>query len=90
MIPRWLYLLPEPERDMATTPPAKPRSTLALTLVTIGMGLFGLERIGLDKVEGPNKAVHLDPNLLSSLVIAPFILIVAGAVVFMVGRMRRR
>jgi hypothetical protein len=76
---------------MATTPPAKPKkSTLAWTLVILGMGLFSIEQFGLDKIEGPNKAVHLDPNLLSVLVIAPFALVIAGAVVFMVGRMRRR
>jgi hypothetical protein len=75
---------------MAITPPTKPKSTIAWTLVIVGMGLFSVEQFGLDKIEGPTKSVHLDPNLLSILVIAPFILIIAGAVVFMIGRMRRR
>jgi hypothetical protein len=75
---------------MATTPPTKPKSRTAWTLVILGMALFSIEQFGLDKIEGPTKSVHLDPNLLSALVIAPFILVIAGAVVFMVGRMRRR
>jgi hypothetical protein len=33
--------------------------------------------------------VRLDPNLLGVLVIAPFALIIAAAIVFMVGKMRR-
>jgi hypothetical protein len=75
---------------MATTPPTKPKSRTAWILVILGMALFSIEKFGLDKIEGPTKSVHLDPNLLSALVIAPFILVIAGAVVFMVGRMRRR
>ena len=38
---------------------------------------------------GGNQAVHLDPNLLGVLVIAPFALFGAAAIVFMVGKMRR-
>lgn len=67
----------------------KPYVKLASTLVVLGMGLFGLERFGLGKFEGSDHAVHLDGTLLSILVIAPILLIIAGAVVFMVGRMRR-
>jgi hypothetical protein len=70
-------------------PNAKPDVKLASTLVLFGMGIFAIERFGLSRIEGPTGGVHLDPNLLSVLVIAPLVLVVAGAVVFVVGRMRR-
>ena len=72
------------------SPGARPHLKLASTLVFAGVTLFGLEQFGLDKIEGPTRSVHLDPNLLSLLVIAPFVLVVAGAIVFLAGRMRRR
>lgn len=75
---------------MATIPPPKSRSSAPAVLVSLGAGLFTLERLGLSKIEGPDKSVHLDPNLLSALVIVPVLLVVAGAVMFVVGRMRRR
>ena len=62
---------------------------LAYTLVLVGMGLFSLEQFGLGKLEGPNHSFHLDSTLLSILVIAPIVLVAAGAVIFMVGKMRR-
>lgn len=67
----------------------KPYIKLASTLVLFGMGLFTLERYGLSRIEEPGNPLHLDSNLLSLLVIAPLVLIAAGAIVFVVGRMRR-
>jgi len=67
----------------------KPYVKLASTLVLLGSGLFALERFGLGRIEGPTHSVHLDGAVLSILVIAPVALVLAGAIVFMVGRMRR-
>jgi hypothetical protein len=69
----------------------KPYIKLAATLASIGAGMFMLERYGLNELRGLNggQGVHLDPNLLGILVIAPFALILAAAVIFMVGKMRR-
>lgn len=73
------------------TPPNKPYLRLAYTLIVLGMGLFALERFGLDGLAGSeHKALHLDPTLLSILVLAPVVLVVAGCVTFVVGSMRRR
>lgn len=74
---------------MATQPGMKPYVKLASTLVVVGMGLFSLEQFGLGKLEGPDHSFHLDGTVLSILVIAPVALVAAGAVVFMVGKMRR-
>lgn len=70
----------------------KPYVKLAATLASLGTGLFFLERFGLTELKGlsATQAVHLDPNILGLLVIAPFVLIIAGAIVFMVGKMRRQ
>ena len=67
----------------------KPYVKLASTLVVVGMGLFSVEQFGLGKLEGPGHNVHLDGTVLSLLVLAPVALVAAGAVVFMVGKMRR-
>ena len=67
----------------------KPYVKLAYTLVLVGMGMFSVEQFGLGKLEGPNHSFHLDGTLLSILVIAPIVLVAAGAVIFMVGKMRR-
>lgn len=73
------------------SPKARPHVKLAATLVFAGMIIFGIERFGLGELKGQgNGRLDLDPNLLSILVIAPIVLVVAGAVVFMVGGMRRR
>lgn len=74
---------------MATSPPPKSRSSLPAILVSLGAGMFTLERLGLSRLEGPDKTVHLDPNLVSALFIVPVLLVVAGAVMFVAGRMRR-
>jgi hypothetical protein len=66
----------------------KPYVKLASTLVLLGMGIFGLERYGLGRLEA-GQPVHLDGTLLSLLVIIPVVLVIAGALVFIVGRMRR-
>lgn len=73
---------------MATQGP-KPYVKLASTLVLLGMGLFTLERYGLSRMEEPGHPLHLDGNVLSLLVIAPLLLVAVGAIVFVVGRMRR-
>ena len=69
----------------------KPYIKLAATLASLGAGMFLLERYGLNELRGMNggEGVRLDPNLVGLLVIAPFVLIIAAAVVFMVGKMRR-
>lgn len=68
----------------------KPYMRLAYGLILFGIGLFMLERFGLTTLSGPNHdAVHLDPTLLSAMVIAPVVLVLAGCLVFMVGKMRR-
>lgn len=69
----------------------KPYMKLAATLASIGAGLFMLERYGLNELKGFNsgEGIHLDSNLLGLLVIIPFALILAAAVIFMVGKMRR-
>lgn len=67
----------------------KPYVKLASTLVLLGMGMFTLERYGLGRAEGTSHSIHIDPNVLSLLVIVPLVLIAAGAIVFMVGRIRR-
>jgi hypothetical protein len=71
--------------------PQKPYIKLAATLAGLGGALFFLERYGLNELKGLNggQGFKLDPNLLGLLVIAPFALILAAAIVFMVGKMRR-
>lgn len=67
----------------------RPYVKLASGLVIGGMALFSLEQFGLGKLSSPDHPIHLDSNLVSLLVLAPIVLILAGAVVFVVGRMRR-
>jgi hypothetical protein len=67
----------------------KPYIKLASTLVLLGMGMFTLEQYGLARLDAPAHSMHIDPNVLSLLVLAPMALIVGGAVVFVVGRIRR-
>lgn len=67
----------------------KPYVKLASTLVLLGMGIFTLKRYGLGRAEGPARSMHIDPNVLSLLVIAPLALVATGAIVFVVGRIRR-
>jgi hypothetical protein len=74
----------------APTSRAKPYVTLASRLVFAGMILFGIEQFGLDRLKSPDKSIQLDPNLLSALVIVPILLVIAGALIFVVGRMRGR
>ncbi len=66
----------------------KPYVKLAATLASLGMGFFFIERFGLDQLR-KNDMVHIDGTVLSILVLAPFVLIISGALVFMVGKMRR-
>lgn len=75
---------------MAPAPTTKPYVKLAQTLIIIGMGIFALERLGLSQMSGPGQTrMHLDGTLLSVLVLAPIVLVVAGCLIFMVGKMRR-
>jgi hypothetical protein len=67
----------------------KPYIKLASTLTLLGMGLFTLEQYGLTRMEEPGHPLHLNGTVLSLLVIAPLALVVAGALVFVVGKMRR-
>lgn len=67
----------------------KPYVKTASTLVVIGSGLIMLERYGLSEMIGTGQA-HLDPNLLSAMVLAPVALIIAGCAVFVIGSMRRK
>ena len=69
--------------------PTKPYVKLASTLVLVGMGIFTLERYGLQRIEEPGNPLHLGSIVLSLLVIVPVVMVIAGALVFMVGRMRR-
>ena len=71
-------------------PTTKPYVKLAQTLIIVGMGIFALERLGLSQMAGPGRTpVHLDGTVLSLLVIAPVVLVLAGCLVFMIGKMRR-
>jgi hypothetical protein len=67
----------------------KPYVKLASTLVVVGMGLFSVEQFGLGKLEGNGHSIHLDSTILSILVLTPLVLIVAGAVIFVIGKIRR-
>jgi hypothetical protein len=67
----------------------KPYVKLASTLVLVGTGLFSLEQYGLGRLEGADHSVHIDGTLLSVLVIVPLALVAVGAVVFVVGKLRR-
>lgn len=68
----------------------KPYVKLASTLVSLGIGIFFLERMGLSELRNAGgDGIHLDGTLLSILVLAPVVLVAAGCIVFMVGRMRR-
>ncbi|HEY9011381.1 MAG TPA: hypothetical protein VIN06_10205 [Devosia sp.] len=76
---------------MPTKPSTKPYVKLAYGLIIAGMAIFMLERFGLSNMSGPNHTpLHLDGTLLSIMVIAPVVLVVAGCLTFMVGRMLRR
>lgn len=66
----------------------KPYVKLAATLASLGIALFFLERFGLSEMRQLGT-FHVDGTLLSIMVIAPIILVIAGALVFMVGKMRR-
>jgi heme/copper-type cytochrome/quinol oxidase subunit 2 len=67
----------------------KPYVKLASSLVLVGSGLFSLEQFGLTRIEGDTHSVHLDGTILSLMVIVPIALVLAGAIVFMFGKMRR-
>ena len=67
----------------------KSYAKLAYTLILFGMGIFMFERFGLQGMRTAYPNMHIDGNLLGILVIAPVVLVLAGCVVFMIGRMRR-
>ncbi|WP_326867029.1 hypothetical protein [Devosia sp.] len=66
----------------------KPYVKLASTLASLGLGIFFIERFGLSELQ-KNGTIHIDGTILSIMVLAPIVLVLAGAVVFMVGKMRR-
>jgi len=66
----------------------KPYVKLASTLASLGLGIFFIERFGLSELQ-KNGTLHIDGTILSIMVLAPILLVIAGAVVFMVGKMRR-
>lgn len=69
----------------------KPHAKLAATLVTLGIGLFTIERLVLDGLREANGAPgHIDGTLLSLMVLVPVALVLAGGIVFMLGAVRRR
>jgi hypothetical protein len=71
-------------------PSTKPYVKLAYTLIIVGMGIFAIERLGLSNMSGPNHTgLNIDGTLLSVLVIAPVVLVLAGCLIFMIGKMRR-
>ena len=65
----------------------KPYMKLASTLVLFGAAIFTFERFGLSQFAGPNT--HFPGWLITILVVTPVVLVLAGLLVFMVGRMRR-
>jgi len=73
---------------MATEKNTKPYVKLAGTLASLGLGIFFIERLVLSELN-KNGTMHIDGTILSILVIAPILLILAGAVIFMFGKMRR-
>jgi len=77
------------EELVMATQGMKPYVKLASTLVLVGTGLFSLEQFGLGRLEGNGHSIHLDGTILSLMVLAPVALVAAGALVFIVGKMRR-
>jgi hypothetical protein len=67
---------------------SKPYVKLAGSLAGLGLGIFFIERFGLSELQ-KNGSIHIDGTILSLMVIAPVVLVIAGAIVFMVGKMRR-
>lgn len=67
---------------------SKPYVKLAATLCSLGIGIYFIERMGLGEIKKYFN-LHINEVILSILVIAPFALIIAGALIFMVGKMRR-
>jgi hypothetical protein len=67
---------------------AKPYVKLSATLASLGLGIFFLERFGLSELQ---KFMKLEPDglVVSVLFLAPFLLIIAAILVFLVGKMRR-
>ena len=62
---------------------------LGWTLVSSGAAMFALERFGLNEFKTfAGKSAHLDGNVISLLVLAPFGLILVGCAAFLVGRLR--
>lgn len=62
---------------------------LAGALVTFGIGAMFVERFGLNEWHQTSGTGHIDPNLLSALVLGPLVLIGVGCVVFVAGRIFR-
>ena len=73
-----------------TTPAnnSKPYVKLAATLSSLGLGIYFLEQFGLRELQ---KVMKLEPDgiVITVLFLAPFLLIIAAILVFIVGKMRR-
>jgi hypothetical protein len=67
---------------------SKPYVKLAATLCSLGIGIYFLEQFGLREITKYFQ-LHMNEVILSLLVILPFALIISGALVFMIGKMRR-
>ena len=52
-----------------------------------GMSMFMLERYGLSQLN--QTGMHIAGWLLTALIVVPLVLVAAGCLTFMVGRMRR-
>lgn len=61
---------------------------VAYLLVMFGVAIMLFERFGMKGLR--DQGIRFDPNLVGVLAVAPFILIFAGAVAFMVKRMQKR
>lgn len=61
---------------------------VAYLLVMCGVAIMLFERFGLKGLT--DQGIRLDPNLVGVLALAPFVMIFAGAIAFMVVRMKKR
>ena len=64
----------------------KPYLRLAYTLILIGAAMFTFERFGLNEFRG---TLQLNATMVTILVVAPVVFVLAGCVVFIYGKMRR-
>ena len=70
-------------------PNMKPYVKLASSLVLVGTGLFSAEQFILGRIEGNSHSVHIDAMIWNLMILVPLGLVAAGALVFVLGKMRR-